>query len=244
MSTITITPVEAGDVATAAVANLNYNNIATGTATLDSTNTQTEWCSAFHIDTTAKDAVFNTDMATFCNSSLTYTLTSNSYVTINLGGTTPVRLNWSPNLVWDRAYEMLRVHADINIDAIGQLTLPSILGSNQDCFYLQLYYQDNSNNWIAFGCEWGHSVTNYTEFDVTDVDCGVAGHHHEDFSSQLQTYALSHPRHRMRCSITGFLGPVANGIKAVELRAKLDDNTVLASVTFKEATMVAYMLRN
>jgi hypothetical protein len=243
MSTITITPVEAGDVASAALTNANYTNIATGTTALNSTNTQTEWCSGFHIDTTAKDAVFNTDMATFCNSTLTYTLTSESYVTINLGGTTPVRLNWSPNLVWDRAYEMLRIHADINIDSIGQITLPSILGSNQDCFFLQLYYQDNANNWIALPCEWGHSVTNYTEFDVTDVDCG-AGHSHEDFSPQLQTYALSHTRHRMRCSITGFLGAVANGIKAVELRAKLDTAAVLASVTFKEATMVAYMMRN
>jgi hypothetical protein len=243
MSTITIIPVEAGDVTSAAFTNANYTSIATGTAALDSTNTQTEWCSGYHIDTTSKDAVFNTDMATFCNSTLTYALTSESYVTINLGGTTPVRLNWSPNLVWDRAYEMLRIHADINIDSIGQLTLPSILGSNQDCFFLQLYYQDNTNTWIPLTCEWGHSVTNYTEFDVTDVDCGV-GHHHEDFSGKLQTYALSHTRHRMRCSITGFLGAVANGIKAVELRAKLDTAAVLASVTFKEATMVAYMMRN
>jgi len=242
MSTITITPVEAGDVATAALANLNYSNIATGTTAIDSTNTQTEWCSAFHIDTTAKDAVFNTDMATFCNSSLTYTLTSENYVTINLGGTTPVRLNWSPNLVWDRAYEMLRIHADINVDSIGQLTLPSILGSNQDCFFLQLYYQDNANNWIAFPCEWGHSVSNYTEFDVTNVTFPTQPAH--DYSTVLKNYCSNHTRHRMRCSITGFLGPVANGIKAVELRAKLDTAAVLASVTFKEATMVAYMLRN
>lgn len=242
MSNIITTPVESGEVATAAAANANYASIAAGTVALDSTNTQTEWCSGFHIDTTANDAVFNTDMATFCNSSLTYTLTSEDYVTINLGGTTPVRLNWSPNLVWDRSYEMLRIHADINIDSIGQLTLPAILGSNQDCFFLRLYYQDNANNWIALPCEWGHSVTNYTEFDVTNVDCGLAGFN--DFSGNLRSYALTHPRHRMRCSITGFLGAVAGGIKAVELRAKLDTAAVLASVTFKEATMVAYMMRN
>ena len=242
MSNITTTPVEAGDVAAAATANANYAAIAAGTAAIDSTNTQTEWCSAFHVDTTAKDAVFNTDMATFCNSTLSYTLTSESYVTINLGGTTPVRLSWSPNLVWDRAWEMLRVHADINVDAIGELTLPSILGNDQDCFFLELYYKDNANNWIPIGCEWGHSVTNYTEFDVTNITFPTQPAH--NYSTKLQDYCSNHTRHRMRCSVTGFLSAVANGIKAVELRAKLKDNTVLASVTFKEATMVAYMMRN
>jgi hypothetical protein len=183
-------------------------------------------------------------MATFCNASLTYTLTSESFVTINLGGVTPVRINFVPNLVWDRAYELLRVHADINVDAVGLVTLPAIMGSNQDCFYLQLYYQDNANNWIAFSaCEWGYSITNYTEFDVTDVDCGI-GHHHEDFSPDLQNYAMTHPRHRFRCSISGFLLPVAAGIKAIELRAKLDNVATVASVTFKEATMVSVMVRN
>lgn len=244
MSTISTVPALNGVVATAAAANATYTAIATGTASLDSTNTQTEWVSQEHVDTGAKDAVFNTDMATFCNSTLTYTLTSESFVTINLGGVTPVRINFVPNLVWDRAYELLRVHADINVDAVGLVTLPAIMGSNQDCFYLQLYYQDNANNWIAFSaCEWGYSITNYTEFDVTDVDCGI-GHHHEDFSTQLQDYAMTHPRHRFRCSISGFLLPVQNGIKAIELRAKLDNVATVASVTFKEATMVSVMVRN
>ena len=244
MSTIATTPVLNGVVATAAAANTTYTAIATGTAALDSTNTQTEWVSQEHVDTTAKDAVWNTDMGTFCNAVLTYTLTSESFVTINLGGTTPVRISFSPNLVWDRAYELLRVHADINLDAVGQVSLPAILGSNQDCFYLQLYYQDNTNTWIPFStCEWGYSITNYTEFDVTDVDCGP-GHTHEDFSTKLQNYALTHPRHRLRCSISGFLLPVQNGIKAIELRARLDDSATVASVRFKEATMACVMVRN
>lgn len=245
MSTIATSPAPDGVVATAAAANTNYTAIATGTAALDSTNTQTEWVSQEHVDTTAKDAVWNTDMGTFCNPTLTYTLTSESFVTINLGGTTPVRINFTPNLVWDRAYELLRVHADINLDAVGQVTLPSILGSNQDCFYLQLYYLDNTNNWIAFSaCEWGYSITNYTEFDVTNVVFDPPLMPPHDFSGTLQSYALTHPRHRLRCSISGFLLPVQNGIKAIELRARLEDTATVASVRFKEATMACVMVRN
>ena len=245
MSTIATTPVLNGVVATAAAGNATYTAIATGTASLDSTNTQTEWVSQEHVDTTANDAVFNTDMDTFCNASLTYTLTSESFVTINLGGTTPVRINFAPNLVWDRAYELLRVHADINVDAVGQVSLPTILGSNQDCFYLQLYYQDNTNAWIPFSaCEWGYSITNYTEFDVTNVVFDPPYKPAHDYSTELQNYALTHPRHRFRCSISGFLLPVAAGIKAIELRAKLDTVATIASVTFKEATMACVMVRN
>ena len=251
MSNIATTPVLNGVVATAAAANATYTAIATGTAALDSTNTQTEWVSQEHVDTTAKDAVWNTDMGTFCNSTLTYTLTSESFVAINLGGTTPVRINFSPNLTWDRTGELLRIHADINVDDVGthepgvapNITLPAIMGSSQDCFYLQLWYQDNTNTWISVGtCEWGYSITNYTEFDVTAVVCGP--HPAHDFHAALQAYALTHPRIRFRCSITGWLPLVANGIKAVELRARLDDVATIPSVKFKEATMACVMVRN
>lgn len=253
MSIIATTPVLNGVVATAAAANATYTAIATGTTALDSTNTQTEWVSQAHIDTTAKDAVFTTDMGTFCNSALTYVLTSETYVAINLGGTTPVRINFAPNLVWDRTGELLRIHADINVDEVGyhdpeaaawapDVNLPAIMTSNQDCFFLQLWYQNSVNTWISVGtCEWGYSITNYTEFDVTAVVCGTSTF---DFSVQLQNFALSHTRNRLRCSITGWLPSVAGGIKAVELRARLDDNTVIPSVTFKEATMVCAMVRN
>jgi hypothetical protein len=123
------------------------------------------------------------------------------------------------------------------------VSLPAILGSNQDCFYLQLWYLDNTNTWISVStCQWGYSITNYTEFDVTAVNAGPHGPY--DASTALQNYALTHPRHRLRCSVTGFLLPVANGIKAIELRAKLDTVATIASVTFKEATMACVMVRN
>ena len=245
MSTIATTPVLNGVVATAAAANATYTAIATGTAALDSTNTQTEWVSQEHVDNTAKDAVWNTDMATFCNSTLVYTVTSESFVPINLGGTTPVRINFTPNLTWDRTGELLRVHADINVDDVATITLPDIMGSNQDCFYLQLWYQDNTNAWIPFSaCEWGYSITNYTEFDVIAVNAGPHGPY--DASTDLQNYALTHTRQRFRCSITGFLtySAFGAGIKAVELRARLDDVATIAAVKFKEATMACVMVRN
>ena len=243
MSTISITVVEAGDVTSAAGTNTNYTAVATGTGTINDTNTQTEWVSADHVDTATNDSVWNTDVRTFCNSALTYTLTSESYVTVDLGGTTPVRIAFAPNLVWDRNYELLRVHADINVDAVGTITLPAIMGSDQDCFFLRLYYQNSAGTWIPFStCEWGYSVTNYTEFDVTAVDCGAAGIN--DFSGNLQSYALTHPRRRLRCSISGFLLPIAGGIQGIELRARLDTVATVASVRFKEATMACVMVRN
>lgn len=244
MSTISIKAVESGDLTSATETNANYTAVQTGTSAIDSTNTQTEWCSTQHVDTATNDAVWNSDTAEFCDADLTYTLTSESFVTINLGGTTPVRINFAPNLTWDRAYELLRVHADINVDAVEDISLPAVMGSDQDVFYLRLYYQDAGGTWLPFSaCEWGYSVTNYTTFDVTAVDCGPAGAA-VDFSGDLQTYAMSHPRHRLRCSISGFLPPVQNGIQAIELRARLQDNATVASITFKEATLACVVVRN
>lgn len=252
MSIITTTPALNGAVATAAAANLTYTGIATNTATLDSNNTQTEWVSQEHVDTTANAAVWTTDMGTFCNSALSFTLSSETHVTINLGGTTPVRINFVPNLVWERPYELLRIHADINLDdvigagedPVGGLVLPAYMNADNDCFFLKLYYLNNSNVWVEVStCEWGYSVTNFTTFDVTAVTApGFPDS--EDASIDLRTYALTHPQKRMRCSISGFLTNIANGIKAVELRARVADNATLVGVVLKEATMVCAMVRN
>jgi hypothetical protein len=246
MSTITTTPVANGALATAAAANATYTAIATGTATIGSENTQTEWASMEHVDESSKDQVFNTDMATFCDSDLTYTLTSESYVTLNLGGTTPVRISFAPNLVWGRNWEILRVHADINVDSVGEISLPAIMGGNQDCFYLSLFYQDNAGTWHQFpSADWAYSITNYTEFDVTNVVFTPVLRPPFDFSLDLQTYALTHPRKKFRCSISGFLlSPIVGGLKAIELRGKLEDAATITSVTFKEATLSLFMVRN
>ena len=240
MSTIKIKPVIPGNVATAADVNTTYSNVATATGSLTAGNTQTEWVTFNHLDQTTTPEIFNTDVREFCDATLTYTLTSETYTVINLGGTTPVRVDWSPTLTWADAGELLRIHADINVDDIGTVTLPAVLGSDEDCFFLRLYYRDSTNTYFPIECEWGYSVTNYTEFDVTAVDIGGTL---EDFSADLQDYATTHNRRRLRCSITGFIPAISGGINRVELRARLEDNTVLASVTFKEATMAAVMVR-
>lgn len=241
MSTIQIKPAITGNVASAAEVNTTYTNVATATASLTADNTQTEWATFSHLNTATNPDIFNTDVREFCDPTLTYTLTSESYVVINLGGTTPVRVDWAPTLTWADAGELLRVHADINVDTIGQLALPAILGSDQDCFFLQLYYRDGNNVYWPLNCEWGYSVTNFTEFDVTNVTYPTAIPH--NFSPELQAYALTHTRKRFRCSITGFIPAIAAGVNRVELRARLDTVAVLASVTFKEATMCAVMVR-
>jgi len=251
MSIITTTPALNGVVATAAAANLTYTAIASNTVSLDSNNTQTEWVSQEHVDITANAAVWTTDMGTFCNSVGSFTVSSETHVTINLGGTDPVRINFVPNLVWERPYELLRIHADINLDdvigynedPIGGIVLPAYMNADNDTFYLKLYYLNDSNVWVEVStCEWGYSVTNYTTFDITNVTA-VAAPGVADYVN-VQEYALTHPTKRMRCSISGFLTNIANGIKAVELRARVSDNATLAGIVLKEATMVCAMVRN
>lgn len=243
MSTIKITPAIAGETASATVTNANYAAIATGTASLTDINTQTEWCTFTHIDTTTNDDVFNTDIGTFCDSTHTYTLNSASYTLINLGaGAAPVQINWAPALTWQYSNEMIRVHADINVDSIGALNLPNVLSSDQDCFSLQLWYRDGGGTYHALPCEWSYSVTNYTEFDVTAITYPTQPVF--DAHVILQNDALSHPRHRFRCSVTGFIPVVAAGVNRIELRGKIDTLANLASVTFKEATMTAIMVRH
>lgn len=243
MSTIKTNPAIAGNVATAANVNATYAAIQTGTAALTDINEQTEWATFSHMNGTTNESLFSTDMQTFCNSADTYTLTSESYVVINLAGTTPVALNWTPTLAYTSGNELLRVHADINLDAVsGSFSLPSVMMADQDCFFLQLWYKDGANVYHALDCEWSYSVTNYTNFDSTAIT--FATQPNFNASTILKAYANSHPRHRLRCSITGFIPLVGPGIKTVELRARLKNNAVLPSVRFKEATMVATMIRH
>ena len=243
MSNIKTSPAIPGKVATAAGANATYAAIQAGTAALSDINEQTEWATWSHVDSAAKEQVFTTDMQTYCNADDTYVLTSESYVVINLGGADPVRLNWAPTLTYTFSGELLRVHADINLHAVDpEFALPAIMLSHQDTFYLQLWYQDGTNAYHAVDCEFGYSVSNYIDVDVSNVEFTDGSFH--DFTSAFQSYCETHPRHRLRCSITGFIPIVASGIKRVELRARLDDNTVLPSVTFKEGTMVAVMVRH
>lgn len=243
MSTIKTNPAIPGNVATAAGVNATYAAIQTGTATLTDVNEQTEWATFSHLNGVTNDTLFTTDMQTFCNSADTFNLTSESYVVINLAGTTPVAVNWAPTLTYTSGNELLRVHADINLDAVSNsFALPSILMTDQDCFFLQLWYKDGANVYRAVDCEFAYSVTNYTNFNPTAI--AFATQPNFDASALLKAYANSHPRHRLRCSITGFIPIVAAGIKTVELRARLKNNTVLPSVRFKEATMVATMIRH
>lgn len=243
MSTIKTNPAIPGAVATAAGVNATYTAIQTGTAALTDINEQTEWATFSHLNGVTNDTLFTTDMQTFCNPNDTYTLTSESYVVINLAGTTPVRVSYAPTLTYTSGNELLRVHADINLDAVSEaFALPAVLMNDQDCFFLQLWYRDGTNAYHAVDCEWAYSVTNYTNFDAT----AIAFDTQPDFdaSGLLQTYAESHPRHRLRCSVTGFIPIVASGINRVELRARLQDNAVLPSVRFKEATMITTMIRH
>jgi len=243
MSTIKTNPAIAGNVATAASVNATYTAIQTGTAILTDINEQTEWATFSHMNGTINESLFSTDMQTFCNSADTYTLTSESFIAKIQTLLTAVALNWTPTLAYTSGNELLRVHADINLDAVSsQFALPLKLMNDQDCFFLQLWYKDDANVYHALDCEWAYSVTNYTNFDATVITFDTQPDF--DASGLLQTYAESHPRHRLRCSITGFIPLVGPGIKTVELRARLQDNAVLPSVRFKEATMVATMIRH
>ena len=170
MSTIKTNPAIPGAIATAAGVNATYAAIQTGTAALSDINEQTEWATFSHLNGVTNDTLFTTDMQTFCNPDDTYTLTSETYVVINLGGVDPVRVSYAPALTYTSGNELLRVHADINLDAVSEeFALPAVLMNDQDCFFLQLWYRDGTNTYYAVDCEWAYSVTNYTNFDATAI---------------------------------------------------------------------------
>ena len=66
----------AGNTTNAAATTAVYQQLANATANITSVNTQTEWVSAKHIDTTANPQVFNTDFKFFSNSNDQFVLTS------------------------------------------------------------------------------------------------------------------------------------------------------------------------
>ena len=228
----------AGNTTNAAATTAVYQQLANATANITSVNTQTEWVSAKHIDTTANPQVFNTDFKFFSNSNDQFVLTSAAAIPVLVSlGANPMRVTWAPAVTWDHGGDRLRVHADINVDAVGAINLPSLLTSTQDCFFLQLWYRDGAGNYFPFASEWGYSVTNYT-----DNPLHVAAN--PNYAADLRTFAMTHPRRRFKCSVTGFLSGQATGVDRIELRARLDDAATVASVTFEEATLTAFMVRN
>jgi hypothetical protein len=240
MSTIKTNPAIPGKVATAAEANATYAAIQTGTAALSDLNEQTEWATWNHIDSVTQESVFTSDVNDFCNSVGIFDLLVENFTVVDLGGT-PMRMTYAPPVTYQFSNEFMRVHADINVDDVGEINLPSILNGAQDCFFLQLWYRDGLGVYHAFPCKWGYSVTNMLTEDTTaiDIEFSVTYDDHAAFT----TYAMHHPRRRLRCSVTGFIPIVASGIDRIELRARLVDNAVVTSVSFKEATMTSMMIR-
>lgn len=230
MSAITVTTNIPGDTTNAATTNAVYANIAAGTIALDSTNTQTEWCSGEHL--VASQEVFNSDFQEFHNATDQFVCTSATDVVIDLGGN-PMRLTYTPALSLASG-QRVRIHADINVDDIGNVTLPSFLNSSQDCFYLTLYYRNGAGVYTALNSEWGYSVSNYTDTDITVQP---------QYVTSLQSRSLTHLRRRLRCSVTGFLPLDVNGIDRIELRARIDTLGSLSSVTFEDATLCAFVVR-
>ena len=224
----------AGETTNAAATTAVYTNIATASGALDSTNSQTEWVSTSHINTSVQQ-VFNTDPKVFTNSSAQFVLTSAAYTVVDFAGT-PMRVVYGPVLLADNGGDRLRVHADINVDAVGVINLPADMTSDQDTFYLQLWYRDGTGAYFPFSSEWGYSVTNYTDYPTFAVNPAYPG--------QLGAYAMTHPRRRFGCSVTGFLNGQASGVDRIELRARLDTVATVASVTFEEATLTTFMVRN
>jgi len=223
----------AGETTSAAATTTVYTNITNASAALDSSNSQTEWVSGAHITTSTQ--VFHTDPKVFTNSSAQFVLNTATYTVVDFAGT-PMRVTYGPVLLADNGGDRLRVHADINVDSVGQISLPADMTSDQDCFFLQLWYRDGTGAYFPFASEWGYSVTNYTDYPTTAVN--------PDYSTDLRAYALTHPRRRFCCSVTGFLNGQVSGIDRIELRARLDTVATVASVTFEEATLTTFMVRN
>ena len=227
----------AGNTTNAAATTTLYTQLSNASANLNSLNTQTEWVSGEHVGT-AESTIFNTDLATFYNPNDQFVLNSAAYTLITLGAT-PFRITYAPTLAMPLGGQRLRVHADINLDAVGLITLPNILTADQDCFFLQLWYREGSGAYFPFSQEWGFSVTNMTDTDVFTGPTGQAV-----YATRAAAAAMQVPRRRFKCSITGFLGPQATGVDRIEVRARLANVACVASATFEEAVLTTVYVRN
>ena len=227
----------AGNTTNAAATTTLYTQLSNASANLNSLNTQTEWVSGEHVGT-AESTIFNTDLATFYNPADQFVLTSAAYTLITLGAT-PFRITYAPTLAMPLGGQRLRVHADINLDAVGLITLPNILLGDQDTFFLQLWYRDGTGAYFPFSQEWGFSVTNLTDTDIFTGPTGQAV-----YATRAIAAANNVPRRRFKCSITGFLGPQFSGVDRIEVRARLVNVACVASVTFEEAVLTTVYVRN
>lgn len=227
----------AGNTTNAAATTTLYTQLSSASANLNSLNTQTEWVSQEHVGT-SESTIFNTDLAAFYNPNDQFVLTAAAYTLITLGAT-PFRITYAPTLAMPLAGQRLRVHADINVDAVGLITLPNIMMGNQDEFFLQLWYRDGTGAYFPFSSEWGYSVSNFTDTDIFTNPPGQGV-----YVNRAIAQADSVVRRRFKCSITGFLGPQASGIDRIEVRARLVNVATVASVTFEEAVLTTVYVRN
>lgn len=235
---ITIQSEISGDVSSASKTNANYTAIANGTSTFAAPDAcQTEWCTAEHIDKVHTKALFNSNMNTRASTG-TYTCAVNAYELVSLGGY-DMQITFAVPVV-QVAGSIIRIHADINVDDVFDISIPPVMMASEDCFFLQFYYTDGNAVTLPMGCEWGYSITHYTNEDISNVDTGTG---FVDFTADALNNIQYKKKKRFRCSITGFLGPNAAGIASIQLMCRINDLGTIGSIDFTEATLVAFVVR-
>lgn len=213
MSTVSKTHYQQGNAPTASELNQPYDDLATESATVDETNTASNWATLKHFDTTAQQCNRLYDY-TYVGSGID-TINSTSYVTINVSSLSEIDLTG----FFPDANEATRWCASglIRGTVVAGPNSQDLGALNYYAFRLLLTYSDGGgpDATTTIG-EWGYSFTDRSR--VTDQTSGTGD------KIQFQTFQFS--------AVRRFDGTTGNRqYKKLELQAKVNNGSNSISVS-------------
>ena len=114
MPNVSVPDIAPGDTTSAGGTNTFFTDLQTASATIDGTNTRSEWCSRYHIDQTAATPTFNTNFAQVV-SSAQQVINSAVFTQVNMG--TAFRITPAQPIVLAPG-QVLRAHFDTLVTAM------------------------------------------------------------------------------------------------------------------------------
>jgi hypothetical protein len=139
MPNVSVPDIAPGDTTSASGTNTFFTDLQTASATIDGTNTRSEWCSRYHIDQTAATPTFNTNFAQVV-SSAQQVINSAVFTQVNMG--TAFRITPAQPIVLAPG-QVLRAHFDTLVTAMVTPAPPANnVTLNNDCYQFQFWYND------------------------------------------------------------------------------------------------------
>lgn len=167
MPNVSVPDIAPGDTTSASGTNTFFTDLQTASATIDGTNTRSEWCSRYHIDQTAATPTFNTNFAQVV-SSAQQVINSAVFTQVNMG--TAFRITPAQPIVLAPG-QVLRAHFDTLVTAMVTPAPPpaNFVTLNNDCYQFQFWYNDGITT-TNFPC-----ISTYSYSILPRLDPGAPG---------------------------------------------------------------------